>query len=149
MESLGYLTEQTYCTSSLNMDIKISPEELGEQRCSDLELPLLTSETLDEVVMLYLGYVTNKQWLLLAAGSIDSAAVTLLSDLCHEVVQTVCNEVLDVVAPQVYGKTWGHNFMESTINPSNTSVTMYLDKSEAPQREHNDHSVTVEDIQAS
>ncbi|KAA8585565.1 hypothetical protein FQN60_004259, partial [Etheostoma spectabile] len=146
MESLGYLTEHTYCTSSLNMDIKISPEELGEQRCSDLELPLLTSETLDEVVMLYLGSITNDQWLLLAAGSIDSAAVTLLSDLCHEVVQTVCNEVLDVVVPQVPSKNLGHNFMESTSNPSCTSVTMYLDESEAPQWERKYHSVTVEDI---
>ncbi|TDG96868.1 hypothetical protein EPR50_G00234370 [Perca flavescens] len=131
------------------MDIKISPEELGEQRCSDLELPLLTSETLDEVVMLYLGYITNEHWLLLADGSIDSATVLLLSDLCYEVVQTVCDEVLDVVAPQVYNKTLGHISMESASNPGNTSVIMYLGESESPQREHNYHSVTVEDIQAS
>ncbi|XP_031144041.1 uncharacterized protein LOC116042055 [Sander lucioperca] len=157
MERLGYLTEQTCRTSLLHMDImpdvfsscQSSPEELGEDRCSDLELPLLTSKTLDEVVMLYLGYMTNEHWLLLAAGNIDSATVILLSDLCHEVVQTVSDKVLDVVAPQVYSKTWGHTFMESASNPSNTSVTMYLDEIESPQREHNYHSVTVDDIQAS
>ncbi|KAF1372635.1 hypothetical protein PFLUV_G00267950 [Perca fluviatilis] len=149
MERLGYLTQQTERTSLLHMDIKISPDELGEERCSDLEMPLLTSETLDEVVMLYLGYITNENWLLLADGSIDSATVLLLSDLCYEVVQTVCDEVLDVVAPQVNDKTWGHISMESASNPSNTYVTMYLGESESPQREHNYHSVTVEDIQAS
>ncbi|KAA8579337.1 hypothetical protein FQN60_010677 [Etheostoma spectabile] len=144
MESLGHLTSQTYCTSSFHMDSTISPEELGEQRCSDLDLPLLTSETLDEVVSLYLGYITNKQWAMLADGHVDSAAATLLSDLCHEVVQTVCSEVLDVVAPQVYRQTMGHNYMEST---SSASATMYLDEYEAPQRNY--HSVTAEDIQAS
>ncbi|XP_059214482.1 uncharacterized protein LOC131992805 [Centropristis striata] len=59
--------------------------------------------------------------------------------MCHEVVETVCNMVLDDVTPVVYTR--------SICKPINFSVSM--DGIEAPQREPNYDAVTEEDIQAS
>ncbi|KAM6896016.1 uncharacterized protein PEZ65_021139 [Lycodopsis pacificus] len=89
----------------------------------------------------------ESQWALLAMGHVDSDTVILLTDMCHNIIQTVYHLVLDVVAPQVYGWTWGQSFNESASDHNKASVTMH--RIESPHQERNFHTVTEDDVQAS
>ncbi|KAK9525291.1 hypothetical protein VZT92_016015 [Zoarces viviparus] len=84
---------------------------------------------------------------LLAMGHVDSDTVILLSDMYHNIIQRVYHLVLDVVAPQVYGWTWGQSFKESASDHNKASVTM--NRIESPHQERNFHTVTEDDVQAS
>ncbi|XP_034381648.1 uncharacterized protein LOC117725900 [Cyclopterus lumpus] len=122
-------------------------DEPGELRCSDLEVPLLTSKSLKEVVMLHLKYITEEQWALLAGGQVDPDTALLLSVLCLNIVERVYNLVLEVVASQVYDWALGQSSDARASGHSSASVPMI--EIESPRQEWNFHTVTEEDMQAS
>ncbi|XP_044044098.1 uncharacterized protein LOC122872228 [Siniperca chuatsi] len=129
---------------SLDMDNKISADELGEQRCSDLEVPLFTTANLKPVVFLYINHIPNEKWILLAAGKVHADTIILLSDMCHEIVDAISAMVLEAVGPQVQSRMYGQTALEVASNESITT-----NRVETPQTKYNYDSVTEEDIQAS
>ncbi|XP_059180226.1 uncharacterized protein LOC131959138 [Centropristis striata] len=118
---------------------RIPSDEIGEMRCSDLDLPMLTSDTVSKWITPHLNDIKAKQWTSLHIN-IDNNTVMILSNICHEITETVSNLVLDDVMPQVY------QWMENINNPSKTSAVTNRIKS--PYRNRNYHTITVEDIEA-
>ncbi|XP_071348821.1 uncharacterized protein [Trachinotus anak] len=122
--------------SSHNEHKEISGNELGEYRCSDLDVPLCTSETFEPIFTSFLHKITNERWMILAAGHIDTTTTILLSKMCYQLVEEITVLVLQVVAPQVLD--WVQGQISPDIASTSTNVSI----------KRNYYSVTEEDIQA-
>ncbi|XP_071320964.1 uncharacterized protein [Trachinotus anak] len=121
---------------SHNLQKKISENELGEYRCSDLDVPLFTSEIFEPIFTSFLHNITNERWMILAAGHIDTTTIILLSNMCYELLEEITVLVLQVVAPQVLA--WVQDQISPVIASTSTDVSI----------ERNYYHVTEEDIQA-
>ncbi|GLD64839.1 uncharacterized protein AKAME5_001635100 [Lates japonicus] len=125
--------------ASLDMDEEMSSEELGELRCSDLDVPLFISETFEPVIDIFLKDIRDEQWMLLEARNIDSDMILLLSNMCHAIVEMASDLILEAVEPQVFTWVQRQTSLDGASSSTNTSIL----------KDRNYHRVTEEDIQAS
>ncbi|KAE8278662.1 hypothetical protein D5F01_LYC23579 [Larimichthys crocea] len=114
------------------MENEDSSDESGEMICSELDVPIITSEALEPVVTLFLSAITDDQWVLLADGKMTSGAFSRLYKMCSDILKIISSEVLEVVEPQVLD--W--MFIHATQGGHNMKNRIF-------------YSVTEDDIKAS
>ncbi|TKS66258.1 hypothetical protein D9C73_000314 [Collichthys lucidus] len=114
------------------MENQDSSDEFGEMICSELDVPIITSEALEPVVTICLCAITADHWLLLADGKVTFGAFSQLHKMCSDILKIISYEVLEVVEPQV--RDW--MFIHATQDGHN-------------MKNHIFYSVTEDDIKAS
>ncbi|XP_044195567.1 uncharacterized protein LOC122972484 isoform X4 [Thunnus albacares] len=95
-------------------------------------------KAIDPVTTSYLHKLTEEQWKMLATAHTGTDIISLLSDLCQDVVKAITCMIMDNVLPQVY------NSMLS-LGSSNTSTTM--SRIDASEMDLSDYLVSEEAMQ--
>ncbi|XP_044195586.1 uncharacterized protein LOC122972493 isoform X2 [Thunnus albacares] len=95
-------------------------------------------KAIDPVTTSYLHKLTEEQWKMLATAHTGTDIISLLSDLCQDVVKAITCMIMDNVLPQVY------NSMQS-LGSSNTSTTM--SRIDASEMDLSDYLVSEEAMQ--
>eukprot|EP00064_Thunnus_orientalis_P021307 superscaffoldBa00006382_g21467 len=95
-------------------------------------------KAIDPVTTSYLHKLTEEQWKMLATAHTGTDIISLLSDLCQDVVKAITCMIMDNVLPQVY------NSMRS-LGSSNTSTTM--SRIDASEMDLSDYLVSEEAMQ--
>lgn len=124
---------------------QISSDELEEQICSDLDVPLLPPRTFIDLLKMYLSSITNEAWMSLADDNTDADTIMLLTEMCCKIVEMVSILILIDVAPQV------HHYAQISTKDAGSSCNTSVTRNgiEAPQTERNYSTVTAEDVEAS
>ncbi|XP_029308704.1 uncharacterized protein LOC115022043 [Cottoperca gobio] len=126
------------------MDYKIPSDELSGLRCSELEVPLFTSDLFALWIRIYMDVVPDDdEWEILNNLKMDSHRGLLMSGMCRHILDCATITILDTVAPQVQSWIDVHAELENAKNSSDTiNAYDYL-------QGRTFNSVTEEDIQAS
>ncbi|XP_071319933.1 uncharacterized protein [Trachinotus anak] len=120
--------------SDVNCEL-IPEDQLGDLRCSDIDVPMFTPDVFETVFQSFISNITKEQWMILAAGNIDADMIKLLSTACKDILDAITVLVMEVVEPQVVARVQD-NFSKDT--PNNVSPALI----------RNYYCVTEEDIQA-
>ncbi|XP_059184309.1 uncharacterized protein LOC131963172 [Centropristis striata] len=120
----------------LNMDYKIPEDELGDLRCSDLDVPMF--QTFIGTVSGYVRTIQQHGWKLISEGKLDSETTknSVLFKLCQVLLELITDEVFVEVVPQIRSRMDAKMEEEDDIN-------------DTLQSERNYFSVSEEDILAS